>query len=104
MVMGVNIYFIILNFSSPLVYYIMLGFIVINIVFSVFSGILYLYRFRNKHNKGSILTGVHDINLVKQAIIEEENIFSKFFNQITTNYFLFILITVIYTYYLMIEK
>lgn len=50
-VMGVNIYFIAMSYSSPLLAYIMIGLVVINVIFGVISSILYLSRFRKIHKK-----------------------------------------------------
>ncbi len=76
----------------------------INIIFIILSSIIYIHRFQKIHKKEGVLTGVHDIELVRKAIIEEEAIFSKFFNQISTNYYLFIIATFLYVYYLLFGK
>lgn len=104
LVTGMNIYYMAMHHSSPYIFYGLVGLIIINVVWELFSGILYIVRFRRLHKKSSTLTGIHDINLVKRAIIEEENIFTRFFNQITTSYFLFVVITFFYIYYLLIGK
>jgi uncharacterized membrane protein len=100
--LGINISLMIINYSSLYIFYGFVGVIVINVILIIYSGIRYVIRFRKAHDRKSMLTGVHDIAIVKTAIQEEEIIFNSFFNQITLNYFLFFIITIGYLYYLII--
>lgn len=98
--MGVNIYLMRLNYSSPYFFYWVVGVIVINVIFIIFSGIHYVIDFRRAHTRESMLTGIHTITQVKIALQEEEKSFNAFFNHITLNYFLFFVITIVYVSYL----
>ncbi len=99
LVLFVNIYFVFIHYTSSLVKYSILWVLIFTTIFGLYTGIRYLHHFRKIHRRDGILTGTHDIEPIKAAIKKEEATFISFFNQITTNYFLMIIVTIFNIYY-----
>lgn len=99
-VLFINIYFILIHYPSLMVGYLILWILIFTTVLGLYTGIRYLYYFRKLHNRDSILTGIHDIELIKRAIQKEEKAFISFFNQITASYLLMIFVTLFNIYYI----
>lgn len=99
-VLLINIYFISIHYTSLIILYILMGWISYCIILGVYTSIRYLYQFRKLHRRDGALTGIHDIELIKTTIKEEEEAFISFFNQITTSYILMILMVICNIYYI----
>lgn len=86
-VMLINVYLAHLSIENQNAKYIVIFLLVSNILFASYSSFRYLSHFRNISWKSNF---IEDIETLKMKSSEWDELFIRFFNQATLNYFLFI--------------
>lgn len=82
-----NIYLAIETLENKYYQYVVIGFLVFSIVFSLFSSIRYLVFFRNISGEKNQVVPLKEL---EEKLEHWDKLFVKFFNQATFNYFMFI--------------
>jgi hypothetical protein len=90
-----NIYFIWGNYSTDIARYLLIGILIASTLYAFILGIAYLLHFRKVYKKDAALSGIQDLISIQWATANEDTIFGRFFNQITSVYYIFMLVTCI---------
>lgn len=95
LIMIINIYLIHLNFSDPTESWILMWILVFNMLYWIYSIMIYFSKFRKIYWERSKIV---DTKTIKTQLQEWDIAFSKFFNQTIFNYFILIWISIYIIY------
>ncbi len=71
----------------------MIAILAANLAYTAFSGISYVLHFRKTYAEGHV---IRDLHLLKDRLSEGDEAFTRFFNQIQTNFFFFVAMVAFY--------
>jgi hypothetical protein len=90
---GLNVLLAHWHFEGSVDGYVVIGVLVFNAIFSLFSSVRYIIYFRNTYAGGS---RVRDTREVYDRLLEGDRFFSSFFNQASLNMLLFVVVIAYY--------
>ncbi len=88
-----NVFLLGKHFEWNDIAYVLIGLIALNLAYTAFSGISYVAHFRKTYAEGHV---IRDLHLLKDRLSEGDHAFTRFFNQIQTNFFFFVGVIVFY--------
>ncbi|MBP8016608.1 hypothetical protein KAZ01_01235 [Candidatus Gracilibacteria bacterium] len=100
-ILPINCYLLYKNFGETTSTYVLIILLLINLLYWLYSVIIYLFKFRRIRGERSIIVEINDS---REQLVEGDKVFTTFFNQTIFNYFLLIGITIVIVIDFIISK